>query len=770
MTEETPFRSVFTKKSNFLTQSFVTDPVNIQYGASGKFLIPRHGDFITRLYLLVDYESSQSTDVNQAHAMLEYVEIVIGGVTIQRETGETLNMRLNLDTVEQQRFGITQLYRMLGGGPNYPFTDTGQYPRPYRIAIPVEFWFHGKTELALPLAALRLQEVEINVGFRNADRWGGVDSAVKGSDVRLQIEYGYVNDEVRKAIVKRTYLFPVEQFQFQQAPIYSGEKTIQFPPRVVEENTGSSFVNPVKALFAFFQSVDTETDTVFDYSRGFKLTELTNADGNDYLKSMEVELDNEILLPAEVGTPEFLRGFQYYAHFPGSTQRIESAFERYFSSIYALALCKDPMNRTKLNGGINFTAIKRPLITLDSKGNGGNLKTIKIVSKGEKKTFLLPYTEGGSPVPDTVDLEVGQYVRGLNIVNDSVISIIAPSGQVFYGKSGSSNVTLSTNILSYYCIPTARATLGALSTSISAVYQGSGAKATVNYAPLGSTDMSIAPSESFPVVGDHISIQGAEYDRVVTNVYGSEVINGTVLDKDTNNRLFFEGSIPTVGMYTSDNAIVQTSQNNIEVKFGQVNDILGSTPFPTNTTSFELTDLLSKPYIINILKTKTVIKSDNLSPGTTIDRIEGTTVFLKGYFIDINPLVNTSITISVSWVSLNQNSILVSGSAFKFYPRVSFNSASSVAYTGEAVFGNKITLENNLTADVGSADTLALPNSVILNKTIVNTIQFTRNLYFYSNSNIIAKLYALSVNFIYIEKGILKLVYDQSELTLPRFR
>jgi len=115
--EQTPFKAVFTKKSNFLTQSFDTEPVDVDYGGNARFLIPRHGDFITRMYLLIDYTSTKSTTTNQAHAMLDYVSLIIGGTTIQQETGETLNMRLNLEGTEKESFSVVQLYRMLGGGP-----------------------------------------------------------------------------------------------------------------------------------------------------------------------------------------------------------------------------------------------------------------------------------------------------------------------------------------------------------------------------------------------------------------------------------------------------------------------------------------------------------------------------------------------------------------------------------------------------------------------------------------------------------------------------
>jgi len=81
--EQTPFKAVFTKKTNFVTQSFDTDSLTIDYGGDSKFLVPRHGDFITKMYLLIDYTSSASSNINHALAMLDHVSLIIGGTTIQ---------------------------------------------------------------------------------------------------------------------------------------------------------------------------------------------------------------------------------------------------------------------------------------------------------------------------------------------------------------------------------------------------------------------------------------------------------------------------------------------------------------------------------------------------------------------------------------------------------------------------------------------------------------------------------------------------------------
>jgi len=356
--EQTPFKSVFTKKSNFVTQSFDTDPLMIDYGGEKKFLVPRHGDFITKMYLLIDYTSSASSSVNHALAMLDHVSLIIGGTTIQQESGETLNLRLNVEGIEKESFSVVQLFRMLGGGPTYPFTNTSQYPRTYRLQVPLQFWFYARSELAIPLAALRYQEVEVEVGLRNSASWGGADSGVTSSDVRLRIEYGYAPDEVVKSVMSRPLLFPTEQFQLEEKE-YTGDTSFTLKPE---------FVNPVKAVFALFKDTTTDTTNIFDYSRN----DTSAVNQNDFLTSMEVILDNEVLMPKEVGTLEMYRGFQYYAHFPGSTQNIVSKGNRYYGFIYALAFCKDPMNRTVPNGSINFSTILNPLFNVEAKGKDSN--------------------------------------------------------------------------------------------------------------------------------------------------------------------------------------------------------------------------------------------------------------------------------------------------------------------------------------------------------------------------------------------------------------
>jgi hypothetical protein len=430
--EKTPFRTVYTKKSNFVTQSFFTDAIPIDYGGSGNFVIPRHGDFVTRMYLLIDYPSSASTTVNQAHAMIDYIEFIVGGKIIQRETGETLNMRVNLTETDNDTFSPNQLYRMLGGGPQYPFTDTVQYPRPYRLHVPLPMWFAGDPSQAFPLAALRYQELEVNIGFRTANRWGGVDTGVSGSNVCLHIEYGYMDNEVLETFIKQPLLYPVEQFQVLEPPAYTGgDSVIYIPSQDYTTSEGTSFINPVKALFVLYKDLATETTNIFDYSRGKTFAQLTSPDDNDFLNSMEVVLDGQVMLPEEAGTFELLRGYEYYAHFPGCTQRIFfGEDQRYYSYIYALSFCQDPMNKKDPNGSINFSVVKNPSIKLDSKKRGFDFTIQGSIFPNVDNGYLvfqsIRNTSDGNP--ESIELDIGDFIEYENYLkNVKVTGVYNPA-------------------------------------------------------------------------------------------------------------------------------------------------------------------------------------------------------------------------------------------------------------------------------------------------------------------------------------------------------
>jgi hypothetical protein len=765
MREETPFLSVFTKKTNFITQTFNTDFKRIAFGGSGTFTLPRHGDFVTRIFACIVYESAKSTGVTQGHAMIEYAELQMGGQTIQRETGETLNMRVCLTNQEQESYSIAQLYRMLGGGPGASFVNTDQYPRPYTLMVPLEFYFNGNTSLALPLTALRFQEVDVVIGFREASRWGGTDAGVTDAKVYLQVEYGYVDAPTLKSIISKPLFFPVEQFQFQEAGLYQGDTTLTFPDRDPSRSTGVPFSNPVKAIFCLFQSTDFEVGNVFDYTRGFKYSRLTDLQGNDFLKTMEFELDGGTLVPEMVGTVEFLRGYQYYAYFPGATQSLESGDDRLYSYIYALSFCRDPMNRHVINGSLNFSTIRNSLIRIKAKGAGGNVTATK-TSKGiRNKGIHLDSVNG---------ISVGDYLRSKNVKNDATAVSIEPTMTVFYNELGGTDLVISEHARALNLVEGTTLTFSDLTTGVIAtVPSGSGSLGTIHQANTGDSFIVLSSMDTLPIAGDPVNTSGETQTAIVSEVKGGlSSFIATSLTTELTGNVYFSTELTGVvdGMFVA-GASVQ-SDTLVSSIYESISEVTGN-PVPVTVlgaisiTGFDTVSVADPSYLYVGAKVFHV----NLPKDTTIISIIGTTVTLSHKFNTYPDITQDGggMIFFIPHISLDKPLTASPVSeTITIYPVVTLTGNVVGTPSGQVKFGDVVVLAGG-TALSKTGDTLTATNLVEMSLDAVDIVTGESDFTSHRSSSIRTRLYALSTNFLIIDGGVARLAYKGSEISLPRF-
>lgn len=111
-----------------------------------------------------------------AHAMIEYVDLIIGGKVIQRIPSDYLQIYSEQNCTQTNQ---TALSKLIGKYPNRqssvrvadpsivgylgPATSTQKY------FVDVPFYFYKNPELAIPLCAIDKQEVEIEIKFRNIE-------------------------------------------------------------------------------------------------------------------------------------------------------------------------------------------------------------------------------------------------------------------------------------------------------------------------------------------------------------------------------------------------------------------------------------------------------------------------------------------------------------------------------------------------------------------------------------------------------------------------
>lgn len=204
------------------------------------------------------------------HALLEYVEIWIGGQMIDRHYGEWLEIWSELTQTAEKKLGYNEMI-----GKKDPMSYTyDSFTENMELYIPFTFWFCRNVGLSLPVMAMIYHDVEIIIKLRNFD--GCWVSNKKNSprpcgtiDGCLLADYIYLSAEERKKFYQESHIYLMEQVQ-------------QNELNNLDNNTGNMnidlyFNHPVKELVWFVQRND-----VKGYPDGTYLEDPSYPKGNDH--------------------------------------------------------------------------------------------------------------------------------------------------------------------------------------------------------------------------------------------------------------------------------------------------------------------------------------------------------------------------------------------------------------------------------------------------------------------------------------------------------
>jgi hypothetical protein len=206
------FKVVYRRHTNFSMES-IQQSFNgtAKPGSRVTCTISRNGDLVTNMWLEVDMGSSKAGFVNSVgHALIEYVELEIGGQRIDKHYGEWLEIWSELTLPEEKRQGFKE---MIGR------RDTGKSTamQNQKLYIPLQFFFCRNPGLALPLIALQYHEVKLNIKFRDGGdlKYGATDSLPDfGPDgAKLYVDYVYLDTEERQRFAQMSHEYLIEQLQ-----------------------------------------------------------------------------------------------------------------------------------------------------------------------------------------------------------------------------------------------------------------------------------------------------------------------------------------------------------------------------------------------------------------------------------------------------------------------------------------------------------------------------------------------------------------------------
>lgn len=260
------FKIVYRRHTNFAVESieqYFNGSINFARKSSCE--ISRNGDLITRLFLKVILPEVRFTGnfdrfghVEFAwvrrigHAIVDEVELEIGGSQIDKHYGDWLNIWYELTHDVGKEYGYSKL---IGDVPELTTISTLSWDVPentllkpaYTLYVPLQFFFCRNNGLALPLIALQYHVVKIYVRFRPADQCYVASEAFKCEaetfeldDASLYVDYIYLDTEERRRFAQVSHEYLIEQLQF------TGEESIS--------NSNSAkyklnFNHPVKALY-----------------------------------------------------------------------------------------------------------------------------------------------------------------------------------------------------------------------------------------------------------------------------------------------------------------------------------------------------------------------------------------------------------------------------------------------------------------------------------------------------------------------------------------
>lgn len=370
------FLQSFKKHSNFAREYVNIDPENAaDFGGKVRFRVSQNtGDLLTTISVKMKLPAISTIIYDDpryiesiGHALIEYVDLIIGGKIIQRIPSDYLQIYSEHNITQTKQRALKEL---IGKYPERT-VDTrvsdkdilgviGTANTEEEFFVDLPFYFYNNPELAIPLCAITKQEVEVEIKIRNHDHL-----IIKGTTGELQpVTPGTIHLKDFRLVTEVVFLDSIERIKFmKQKKDYIitqiQQNVFDIPQGDQEGRFKLDFVNPVKELYFVIQrqgdvgTGEGQFITPFDYDNTLADT------GGKYilyenLDYLTLDLDGQSIITQETGNVIFLKAVQAAIHH-SKTQLIR----RFYS--YSFALEPEKWYPT---GQVNFSLIKEQILNL----------------------------------------------------------------------------------------------------------------------------------------------------------------------------------------------------------------------------------------------------------------------------------------------------------------------------------------------------------------------------------------------------------------------
>jgi len=387
----TYFKAVYKRYTNFaiesVQQNFIGG-IKLQNGNANNIktkgtlckyssIINRVGDLLLDMHIELDI--SQPTEKNEfgdiilskfvkrpAYALIDFIELEIGGQIIDKQYGEWMDIWSQLTHTYEQ---YTKLERLVNCKLK-AYNKNNLKKNIFKMYIPLKFWFSKNPGLAIPIIALKYNEIKFNISFKK-----NISIVKKQSEnntiitpplidnINLYCDYIFLDTDERRqiAMLKNEYL--IEQVQFRGNYTFDKERE--------DVNIDLNFNHPVKELVFLCQDNDLIDPTKSKYAP-FAYNISNN--GGDLVKNARILFNNNDRF--SIRESSYFRLVQPYQHHIGGYDHDKNNDnEKGYFYIYSFGL--NP-GEYQPSGSCNFSRIDIAQLILKLNHSIGDTKSIRI--------------------------------------------------------------------------------------------------------------------------------------------------------------------------------------------------------------------------------------------------------------------------------------------------------------------------------------------------------------------------------------------------------
>ncbi len=337
------FKVVYRRHTNFAMEAIVQNfEGKFDFGRKCSVTVSRNGDLVHKVWVeVVLSATAASITQDNAFALIDEVELEIGGQLIDRHFGDWMNIWCELTHGDSKR---AQLEKIISTNSTNP-----------RVYIPLQFSFCRNPGLALPLIALQYHEVKLHFRVGTKADLGATGSGDETAitSACLYCDYIYLDTDERRRFAQTSHEYLIEQVQSNRGNKYSTSCVVKHE---------LNFNHPVKELV--WVHVNTTPGTKFQY------VDNKSGSGDD---NAVLKLNGHDRFAKRDG--DYFKNVQRYQHHSGAKALLGDSA----SPIYCYSFALQPEEHQP-SGTCNFSRIDNALLELNGSNTNANCTDVYALS------------------------------------------------------------------------------------------------------------------------------------------------------------------------------------------------------------------------------------------------------------------------------------------------------------------------------------------------------------------------------------------------------